>query len=58
MLDKIYIIITDKLGDTVLSIIEEIGSEEYTKLLQEPYLLQRLVSEAKEGLEIKGELDK
>jgi hypothetical protein len=58
MLDQIYIIITDKSGDTALKVSEGIGSKAYIKLLQEPYVLGRLVKEAEEGLEIKGELDK
>jgi len=56
MLNEIYIVITDQAGDSIVNVKATIGSEECNELLAEPYLLQRLVRDAKESIEMGIEL--
>ncbi len=56
-LETAYIVLTDKSGETALSICLPVDSVEFSELLRERYLMSRLVSEASLGIEVGDELD-
>ena len=60
MLSSLNIFITDSKGDTILAISEPIGakqpSEALERLLNEPFLISRLISDANTVLDIKREM--
>jgi len=56
-LREIYIVIVDHSGEVALSIREDVGSEAFSELMRERYLLTRLVGEAGLGCEVAGEIE-
>lgn len=60
MLSSLNIFITDTKGDTVLALSEPITPERRTegliRLMNEPYLISRLIKDAQTAIELKKEI--
>jgi len=57
MLKDLYIVITDQAGNSALEICVPVDSEEFRILASERHPLQRLVGEARLGMEVEDEVE-